>query len=278
MEMLDISEAKKAGWKDEEIVDFLGQSANFDHEAARKAGWTDKEILAHLTKTPGHRMQGAAWQAISAPMRGVAKLGGKLDVASQGTPFELRKTTPEQAEARSGPYGNIATKVLGTGLGGAVSKQLGMGPGIGRIVSGGGLEAATAPPGTTPASAFMQGAATNLIGEGVGKVAPAAATILPGAKARAIIKAAKMAGPQAGPRAGEEWEKLYTYGAVPGATQPMLIRDVLKNIEKPPVSTMGGATGQAAQSGLNVGLNKLRELLAPLFQGLFQGNQQPLQQ
>jgi hypothetical protein len=123
----------------------------------------------------------------------------------------------------------------------------------------------------------MQGAATNLIGEGVGKVLPAAATVLPGAKARAIIKAAKMAGPQAGPRAGEEWVKHYTYGEVPGASQPMLVKDVLKNIEKPPVSTMGGAAGQTAQSGLNVGMNRLRELLAPYYQAIF-SNQQPPQQ
>src|SRR6266571_507197 len=100
----DFSQAKADGWRDDQIVDFLGQSSNFDHESARKAGWTDAEILHHFQnapETPGTLAK--AWNYISAPMRGVSRLGEKLDVAAKGTPFELwpnTPTTPEASEAK----------------------------------------------------------------------------------------------------------------------------------------------------------------------------------
>ena len=35
----DFSQAKADGWKDDQLVNFLGQSTNFDHETARKDGF-----------------------------------------------------------------------------------------------------------------------------------------------------------------------------------------------------------------------------------------------
>src|SRR5207245_6766863 len=149
----DISAAKAAGWKDNELVDFIGKNTGFDHEYARKAGWTDKEILGHLT-SPGESMANKAWQMISAPMRGVSRVGEKLDVAAKGTPFELwpnTPTTPEASEAKHKALGSMGTEAA----------LIGMAPGgaIGRMLTSGGTSAMQAPEGQQ-AKEFAKGAAT----------------------------------------------------------------------------------------------------------------------
>lgn len=45
----DAESAKKAGYSDTEIADYLAKQSNFDADAARKAGYGDSEIVAHLT-------------------------------------------------------------------------------------------------------------------------------------------------------------------------------------------------------------------------------------
>lgn len=44
----DFGAAKKAGYSDAEIADFLGQQSKFDVAGARQAGYTDSEIVSHL--------------------------------------------------------------------------------------------------------------------------------------------------------------------------------------------------------------------------------------
>lgn len=48
----DVQAAKKAGYSDTEIANFLGQQSKFDVGAARKSGYSDAEIVGHLTKAP----------------------------------------------------------------------------------------------------------------------------------------------------------------------------------------------------------------------------------
>jgi hypothetical protein len=44
----DVEGAKKAGYSDTEIADFLSQDNSFDSAGARKAGYSDTEIISHL--------------------------------------------------------------------------------------------------------------------------------------------------------------------------------------------------------------------------------------
>lgn len=48
----DIEGARKAGYSDTEIADYLGQENGFDTSAALKSGYTPDEIIGHLTAAP----------------------------------------------------------------------------------------------------------------------------------------------------------------------------------------------------------------------------------
>lgn len=45
----DVDGAKKAGYSDAEIADYLAKGSNYDAAGARKAGYTDAQIIGHLT-------------------------------------------------------------------------------------------------------------------------------------------------------------------------------------------------------------------------------------
>lgn len=47
----DIAEARKAGYSETEIADYLGSARGFDVIGARKAGWEDKDIVSHLAQS-----------------------------------------------------------------------------------------------------------------------------------------------------------------------------------------------------------------------------------
>ncbi len=251
---LDVSAAKAAGYSDKELVDFLGQSSSFDHESARKAGYSDAEILHHFQnapETPGTLAK--AWNYISAPMRGVSRIGEKLDVAAKGTPFELwpnTPTTPEASEAKHKALGSMGTEIAAGGLG----KTL-----LQRALAFGVTSAMQAPEGQQ-AKEFVKGAGTSAVAGGAMKALPALSGLLPGAGARATKALAKQiaAQPAAGPRAGERWVKEYSYGAIPGATEPKLIKDILTNVGKKQPSPIGG---QVAGATAGAGANTLRRFL-----------------
>ncbi len=250
---LDVSAAKAAGYSDKELVDFLGQSSSFDHESARKAGYSDAEILHHFQnapETPGTLAK--AWNYISAPMRGVSRIGEKLDVAAKGTPFELwpnTPTTPEASEAKHKALGSMGTEIAAGGLG----KTL-----LQRALAFGVTSAMQAPEGQQ-AKEFVKGAATAGVGEGVLKAAPALTSLLPGSSARATKALMKQlaAEPKAGPRAGEDWSKYIPRAGteIPHPTDPRLVlQDRLTNLGKKaqPSSVGGQAVGATADTTLNM--------------------------
>lgn len=47
--MFNVEEAKKAGYSEQEIADYLASQRNFDAAGARSSGYTDAEIIGHLT-------------------------------------------------------------------------------------------------------------------------------------------------------------------------------------------------------------------------------------
>ena len=52
MPTFDADGARKAGYSESEIADYLGKQAGFDVEAARKAEYKDADIIAHITAAP----------------------------------------------------------------------------------------------------------------------------------------------------------------------------------------------------------------------------------
>lgn len=48
----DVQGARKAGYSEAEIADYLGQQSKFDTAGARKSGYTDAEIIGHLSAAP----------------------------------------------------------------------------------------------------------------------------------------------------------------------------------------------------------------------------------
>jgi hypothetical protein len=52
MMAFDVEGARKAGYTDAEIAEFLGNDSKFDVAGARKSGYSDGEIIAHLSSKP----------------------------------------------------------------------------------------------------------------------------------------------------------------------------------------------------------------------------------
>src|SRR3990167_2617378 len=74
----DLDGARKVGYSDTEIANYLGQSSKFDVQGARGAGYSDTEILGHLTKPePGDIGRGwmAAWRQLPQLGYGLAAMG-----------------------------------------------------------------------------------------------------------------------------------------------------------------------------------------------------------
>jgi len=87
----DVEGARKAGYKDEEIADFLGKQANFDVLGATKAGYGYGDIIKHLVSQPpkteakpaAPAPTAAAQKQVAEPeegdfMRGLGNLPGQL--------------------------------------------------------------------------------------------------------------------------------------------------------------------------------------------------------
>lgn len=67
----DVESARKAGYSEAEIVDFLGNENKFDVKAARASGYTDTELVSHLTAAPTPQV--AKPVAPAAPAKGIGQ-------------------------------------------------------------------------------------------------------------------------------------------------------------------------------------------------------------
>lgn len=143
----DINAAKKAGYSDQEIVDYLSQKdSSFDVSKAKQSGYSDSEILDYLNE---RQKPSKTRSAISAPIKGLIKgLQGLNPLAAPG-PISSKlgkKVTEELLPTREehspleragqlapivamGPEGLLAKGLqLGAGvLGGEVAKEAGAG-------------------------------------------------------------------------------------------------------------------------------------------------------
>lgn len=200
----NVEEARKAGYGDDEILQYLTQSRKFDVDGALKAGYSKPEIIAHLSSAPAAADGGAPapagstpitpWQATKAIVgtaqdmiqgegekvwKGVGNTASALkDMAVQAiTP----PTTPEEKIASSfGPLGRPILSI-GKGLlqaGDVFHQQL-----RGGDVGGAAKTAVEQLPGGRP---LMRGDASEAIGEaGSALLLPKLAKKLP-----AVVKVA----------------------------------------------------------------------------------------
>jgi HAMP domain-containing protein len=77
--MFDIEGARKAGYSEGEIADYLAKERNFDLEGARKAGYGDADIIGHLTKkTTGESFTRGLGLGVRDAIQGFGQLPGMV--------------------------------------------------------------------------------------------------------------------------------------------------------------------------------------------------------
>lgn len=118
----DLSAARREGYSDAEIVDFLAGQRRFDVGAARESGHTDRDILAYLIRPPerstGERVaRGAAMPFAGANESIATTLGALPDLVSRGM-RAVGIPTPEP-----GFYTDLARRGIGAVTGGRVQPE-----------------------------------------------------------------------------------------------------------------------------------------------------------
>ncbi len=112
--MFDIDGARKAGYSDEEIADYLGQQKNFDTVAARDSGYSDAELISHLSAsqdiTPPEEQSTAWGTAARGAMESLIPSAAGIAAFMPG--FEAGAAVGSAA----GPVGTVAGGLIG-GLG-----------------------------------------------------------------------------------------------------------------------------------------------------------------
>lgn len=111
----DIQGAKKAGYSDAEIADYLGKQSGFDVAGARKAGYSDAEILGHLTAAPpksvGEKAADVGEGVLDTINKGVNILGTQFTKGITG--LAGLPATVEDLGNRGAKY--VLGKILGPG-------------------------------------------------------------------------------------------------------------------------------------------------------------------
>lgn len=140
----DVQAAKKAGYSDAEIADFLGQSSGFDVSGARSSGYTDADILGHLASAPARApaakpkrsLYGEVAGAMANVNRGLgigdelvagAKTAGNIfagKTALADVPQDFRRSMADQRQLEDGfaaDRPNVAALARGTGMAATVA-------------------------------------------------------------------------------------------------------------------------------------------------------------
>lgn len=89
----DVQAAKKSGYSDAEIADYLAKDSGFDAAGARKAGYSDAEIVSHLTASaqPAPAKAPQPVQTKAPTERGAVKLSGDSGIAGIDLPEWAQK-------------------------------------------------------------------------------------------------------------------------------------------------------------------------------------------
>lgn len=128
----DIDGARKAGYSDSEIADFMGKSKNFDVGSARKSGYSDSDIIGHLSGTPDAQPGTARPRVVQAALEAPdpQRAPGPPQPRSwSDVPLEAIRHIPESAGNFVGSIANAfshpvdTAKALGDVGAGVVSKM-----------------------------------------------------------------------------------------------------------------------------------------------------------
>ena len=164
----DVAAAKKAGYSDAEIAEFLGQQKGFDAAAAMKAGYSPVELIDYLGTGPkkstiGSELKRGAQQVASSMQTAYGALAGSPEeaaragiergnainqIAGEGASFEpVKKAYQEKGllsaagealgqipRALAGQGANLATMAGGARLGAMAGSAVA--PGVGTLVGG----------------------------------------------------------------------------------------------------------------------------------------------
>jgi hypothetical protein len=109
----DLEGAKKAGYSDQEIAEYLASESKFDVAGARNAGYSDQEIIGHLSEAqePTLLQKGSHLAAVTnrAILKGLADLPGvALDVVA----YPFRKGTEALTGETIPTYGQLINSGL----------------------------------------------------------------------------------------------------------------------------------------------------------------------
>jgi hypothetical protein len=109
----DTIAAKKAGYTDEEIAQYLASTTEFDYQGAIKSGYKPSEIVTYLNRTgatPFETFKAAAAQEVGSEVRGIAQIFGREPT-----------DTAEESRARQMEAENPAAGLAGRVVGGLVN-------------------------------------------------------------------------------------------------------------------------------------------------------------
>jgi hypothetical protein len=109
----DTIAAKKAGYTEEEIAQYLASNTEFDYQGAIKSGYKPNEILTYLNRTgatPFETFKAAAAQEVGSEVRGIAQMLGREPT-----------DTAEESRARQMEAENPASGLAGRIVGGLVN-------------------------------------------------------------------------------------------------------------------------------------------------------------
>ena len=112
MAFFDVLWAKKEGYSDQEIADFLAKENNYDINWAKQEGYSNKDIIQFLNKTnatPFQTFLQSAKQEVGSEVKGIAQLAG------------MELDTAEESKRRQMESENPVAGVLGTLAGGLVN-------------------------------------------------------------------------------------------------------------------------------------------------------------
>lgn len=97
-DFFDVLGAKKEGYSDQEIADYLAQQSGFNILDARKEGYNDKEIISHLNKTgqgAGYAFMKNFSQGVGSELRGLGQmLGAEPSTVDESLARQLESESP----------------------------------------------------------------------------------------------------------------------------------------------------------------------------------------
>lgn len=251
----DVEGARKAGYRDAEIAQFLAQQQNFDLASAKTSGYTDAEVIAHLSAAPSRAEIPTTDPAGPKP----ASAAPAAPQAKPGAVDQAIGTGEAALTALTGATGGTLGMIGGTLKGLAeqiLSGQFGT-PQAAQLVEKSAAEGAQAltyqprtPAGQEQAAAVGQ-ALQQLVP--IAGLAPEAAAM--GRAARPVATAAADAARAVPQQAGQAAQRVAALATSAATTLPRRAREALS---KPQEAPTPGTKGSAGAAGTDLAAQRMQ--------------------